>query len=426
MKLVIVVPPSPWLISDRDQPMMGPLYISSYIKKYGHEVQVCDLAGVPEEHWHIPIGDVYGVTGVTPNFPWMKKIIDKLKQREPHKKVIVGGVHATVLPSHILDQTSADVCVIGEGERTMLEIMQYLEMGIECLDQVGGIVTREYTTSPRELLPLDDIPFPDRDSIDYYDYLVPQTYKYLGSEREGSIITSRGCPYKCSYCSSFKIHKGKVRFRSAENVIEELSQMKEKYGMGLCNFVDDNLVLNQKRAYEICRGIKDLDIKWFFLGRVDLVDLDLFKTMVDAGCVSVTYGFESGSNKVLEKIKKRTTIEQAHTAIQVAKEAGLKIRGQFMVGIPGETEKDVEMTAEFIKKETQIDTIGLHVFQPYPGCDVWENPHIYNWQVDKDTDFMSFHTIGKPGVKLTDDSKIQQWYEYLKAVIKNRSIELQD
>jgi radical SAM superfamily enzyme YgiQ (UPF0313 family) len=422
-KLVLIIPPSPWLISDRDQPMMGALYISSYLKRIGFPVQVCDLAGIPEKHWHIPVGDVYGVTGVTPNFPWMKKIIDRLKEREPNKLVIVGGVHATVLPNSVLNHTKADICVIGEGEETMMEIMHGRR-----LKEVKGIVTRDFVNPPRELVEnLDVFPFPDRDSIDYYDYLVPQTYKYLGSEREGSIITGRGCPYKCSYCGSKKIHKGKVRFRSAYDVARELMFMKSKYDMGLCNFVDDTFILKKKRVADICDYIKNLDIKWFFLTRVDHVDFELFKKMRASGCVSVTFGFESGSNRILDKMKKYTTVKQAYDAIKIAKAAGLKIRGQLMTGLPGETEEDIELTAEFIRNAKEVDTMGLHIFQAYPGCDVWENPNAYGWPMNKytmvDSDFSNFYTIGKPGVKLTNDPEIQKRFDYLRGVISERNID---
>ena len=422
MKLILIIPPSPWLISDRDHITTGILYISSYLKVYDYEVQVCDLAGIPEKYWHIPIGDIYGITGVSPNFPYMKKIIDILKNREPHKTIVVGGPHATVFPEHILSNTKADICVIGEGEKTMFEIM----WGVD-LKKLKGIMTRDFITPPRPLIKnLDIIPFPDRDSVDYYNYMRPQTYKYLsngGNELESSIITSRGCPYKCSFCASHSIHKGIVRYRSAENVINELKMMKEKYGIKMCNFVDDTFTMNKKRLIKICEGIKDLDIKWFFLTRVDKVDLDTFKMMKDAGAVSVTYGFESGSNKVLEVLKKYTTVEQAYNAIKISDESGLKVRGQLMVGMPSETKEDVEMTAKFIKNSPTVETFGLHVFQPYPGCDVWNNPDKYNWNINKDTDFNDFHTIGKPDTKLTSDKKIQDWYDYLKNIISDRSIE---
>jgi radical SAM superfamily enzyme YgiQ (UPF0313 family) len=415
MKFVLVLPPSPWLLSDRDQPLTGALYIASFIKTYSYEVQVADLAGVPEEYWHVPIGDAYGVTGTTPHFPYMKKIIEKLKAREPNKPVIVGGVHASVLPGHVMNYTKADCCVVGEGEQAIVKILHSLDLKKE----IGKV----YYSDP--VKNLDELPFPDRNSIDYFDYMVPQTYKYLVGQapvREASIITGRGCPYHCSYCASFKLYGGKVRFRSPENVYSELEFLKDEYDIGLCNFIDDTFTLKKTRVAKICTLIKPLGIKWFCLSRTDTADLDLFKKMKKSGCLSITFGFESGSDRVLGIINKKAYVYQSYKAIKMAKEAGLKIRGQMMVGLPRETDEDVELTAQFIKKAKEVDTFGLHVFQPYPGCDIWENPKHYDWppvNVDK----YSFHSIGKPDEKLTDDNEVWDRYLYLKSIIGSRNIE---
>lgn len=418
MKFVMVLPPSPWLMSDRDQPLTGALYIVAALKSYGYEVQVCDLAGLPEDYWHIPVGDVYGVTGTTPHFPYMRKIIEKLKIRNPDCIVIVGGVHATVAYEHVYAKTKADACVIGEGEDIIISMMWEIE-------KYGKLQQKVYFSENH--LTLDRLPFPDRASIDYYDYLIPQTYKYLvsnNSVRETSVITGRGCPYQCSYCASNKIYKGNVRFRTAYNVFYELKGLKDTYDIGLCNFIDDTFILDTKRVAEICYYIKPLGIKWFFLTRVDRVDAGLFEKMRDAGCISVTFGFESGSDRILKAIKKNTTVKQAYEAIDIAKKAGFKIRGQLMVGLPFEEDEDVEATAAFIRKADKVDTFGLHVFQPYPGSDVWEYPWKYNWKIDKDTDFSDYHTIGKPNAQLTRDTIVWNRFGYLKSVIDKRSIDL--
>jgi len=409
MKLVLIIPPSPWLMSDLDQPITGPLYISSHLKSLGHDVQVCDLAGLSEENWRIPVGDVYGITGTTPNFPWIKKIASILKERDPNKLVVVGGVHATVLPNHILSRTKADACVVGEGENTMLDLM----LGME-LEKIPGVVTRKGRGPTRELIKdISKLHHPDRESIDYFKYLVPQTYKYLSNAREGSIITSRGCPYKCSYCGSYNIHKGKVRFREPDDVFLELKYLKDRFDIGLCNFVDDTFTLKKKRVHKICELIKPLGIKWFFLTRVDRVDEDLFKEMKASGCVSVTFGFESGSNKMLKAMRKGTTVEQAKKAIKLSHKVGLKIRGQLMTGLPNETEEDIEATGNFIKESPEVEVFGLHKFQPFPGCDVWENPTSYNFKIDTDTDFEDYHTIG---------GSLDESYGYLIDIIGERDI----
>jgi radical SAM superfamily enzyme YgiQ (UPF0313 family) len=422
-KLILILPPSPWLLSDRDQPVTGILYVSSWLKLHGHDVTVCDLAGIPEEHWHIPVGDVYGVTGTTPHFPYIRKIIEKIRRREPNKMIVAGGVHATALPQHILDKTQADVIVVGEGEHTMLEIMD----GVP-LEKINGVMTRDFRNPPRQPEKnLDKFPFPDREGLDYFDYMVPDTYKYLGTEREGSIMTARGCPFECAYCASPILYSRIVKYRSPENVYEELKYLKEYYGMGLCNFVDDTFVMNKQRVSDICDLIRPLDIKWFFLTRVDCIDEDLFKKMVDVGCQSVTYGFESGSDRILESLRKKCTIAQADNAIKISKRAGLKIRGQLMVGLPGETDEDVELTADFIRNHPEIDSLGLHVFQPFPGSAVWNENDLFQYDIDMEhaieTNFSDYHTIGKKDWEVRE-KQTAIWYDYLISVIADRDIKL--
>lgn len=418
-KLVLIIPPSPWMISDRDQLCLGPLYISSFLKHRGFEVQVVDLASLPEEYWYFPVGDVYGVTGVSPQYVYMKKIIDRLKEREPHKLVIVGGVHATVMPEHILDTTDADACVLDEGEYPMLEVM----MGTP-LEEIKSLFSRSYgCILNKPIEELDTIPFPDRDSCDYFTYLTPGIHKFVANtKREGKLITGRGCPYRCAFCASNRMHQT-VRYRSPSDVVLEVKHLKERYGVEILNIIDDTFMLNKSRVEEICRLIRPLDMKWYCLTRPDCADPYLLNIMSRSGCKSITFGFESGSNRILKKIRKNTTVEQAYTAIENVKKAGMKIRGQMMVGLPTETMDDVEMTADFIRTAKEVDVFSIHVFQPYPGCDIWDYPEKYGIEIDKDTDFSDWHTCGKVGATLSKNEAIQWSCDYLRKVAAERNLE---
>jgi anaerobic magnesium-protoporphyrin IX monomethyl ester cyclase len=418
-KVVLIIPPSPWLISDRDIPMLGILYLSSYLKEHsGCEVVVCDLSSIKSmDDWYIPVGDLYGITGVSPQYIYVWNIIKKLKDREPHKPVIVGGVHATVFPDHILENTSADACVVGEGEEVLLSIVS----GVEWFE-IDGIRTRLFDNGMAQQMPcLDIFPFPDRSAIDYYSYLVPRTFGYMANvQREGSIITGRGCPFSCAFCASNNIYNGKVRYHSPEYVVEELVLLKEQYDVEMVNFLDDTFILNKKRVSDICDLIikRGLNMKWFCLTRVDTIDKELLLKMKVAGCLSLAIGFESGSDRILKQMNKKVTVEQAKESIKIIASTGLLINGQLIVGFPTETKKDIELTAKFIKDCPEVDTFGLHIFQPFPGTDVWNNPEKYNIKIDKDTDFSDYHTIGKPGTIAVHD------YLYLKEVIGSRSREL--
>lgn len=423
-ELVLIIPPSPWLISDTDIPNLGILYVSAYIKRFGYKVKVCDLNGIEEKNWKIPEGNIYGITGTSPQFIYIKKIINLIKRKQPESLIVVGGVHATVLPEHILNNTKADICVIGEGEITMLDIMRN-----KWLQYIDGIVYKSESSiiknnSRTFIDDLDLIPLPDREAIDFHKYIQPKTFKYVKNCPETIIMASRGCCYDCKFCASNQIWQRKVRYHSINRVIQEIKYLKNKYNIGLIYFDDDTFVLNKKRVIELCEQLKKINIKWHCLNRVDCCDLDILKLMKDSGCLQIVFGFETGSNKLLEIVNKRTTVEQSYEAINNVKNVGMKIRGQMMVGLPGETDETVEETANFIRKAKKVDTFGMHVFQPVPGCDIWNNPEKYNYKLNKNTDFSTYHTIGKPGDKLTNNQKVNKWFKYLKQIISNRNIEL--
>jgi len=423
-KVVLIIPPSPWLLSDRDIPMLGPLYVAEYLKEQRPEleVEVCDLSSLRESQWFIPVGDLYGVTGVSPQFIYIKRIIEILKSREPNAPVVVGGVHATVNPSHILEKTLADACVIGEGELTMHQLTYPLAW-----KNISGLRTRDYRTGTSVPLRSLDYLMPDRKAIDYYSYLMPRTFGYMADvAREGSLITGRGCPYSCNFCASSKMHGSKVRFNCADAVVEEFLYLRDQFGVEMVNVLDDTFILDKQRVFEICQGLKEQGIKWFCLTRVDRVDKALLLEMKKAGCLSVAIGFETGSDRLLKLMNKKVTVAQARACVETVSSAGLMINGQLIVGLPTESMKDIELTAKFIKDNPEVDTFGLHMFQPFPGSDVWENPGKYGMEIDKDTDFSDYHTIGKhdDDHKYHKNTLLDARYKYLKSEIGDRSREL--
>uniref|UniRef100_A0A6M3L9C2 Putative radical SAM superfamily protein n=1 Tax=viral metagenome TaxID=1070528 RepID=A0A6M3L9C2_9ZZZZ len=419
------MPPSPWLITDREIPFYGILSVASYLKMHMDcEVQVCDLSSLPKEKWFIPVGDIYGVTGVTPNFVYIRDIIKIIKDREPDKPVIVGGVHATVCPDSILEKTLADACIIGEGEITAYHIMNGVNWR-----EIPGIITREFNTGFPELIPnLDALPLPDRNAIDYYSYLPSTLFNYLDTsvKREGSLFTARGCYFNCSFCCSKKIHHGRVRLRSAESVVDEFIYLRKVFDIDMVNVLDDTFTLDRKRAYKICDLLveKKVGMKWFCLVRVDDVDYEVLSAMKKAGCLSIAPGFETGSNRILKLMNKKMTIDTARACVEAAYKAGVMINAQLIVGFPTETDEDVELTAKFIRDNPEIDTFGLHTFQPFPGCDVWEHPEKYDIVIDKDTDFMDYQTVGNHQGLYHKDPIIDGRFRYLHNIIGNKSREL--
>jgi len=422
---VLIVPPSPWLISDREIPFYGVLYISAYLKKHSDcEVVICDLTSLAIENWYIPVGDIYGITGVSPHFTYIRDIAQKLKNREPEKPVICGGVHATTSYDSILSRTVVDACIIGEGERTTLKIVNGFDW-----KSIPGIVTREFNNGYPEIIRnISEIEKPDRKAIDFYSYMDSTLFNYLSInvKREASIITGRGCPNNCTFCCSKKMHKGAPRLESVESVVDEFLYLRDEFGVEMVNVLDDTFTFNKKRTYEVCNLLikKKVGVQWFCLVRADESDYDMYKIMKEAGCLSVAPGFETGSNKVLRLMNKRANVEQFRACVKTAYKAGLKINGQLIVGFPGEEEEDVELTAEFIRNNPEVDTFGLHMFQPFPGCDVWINPEKYGTSIDKETDFSDYHAVGNHTGAYSKDPLLDSRFRYLKDIIGGKSREL--
>lgn len=407
-KLVLIIPPSPWLISDRDLFPNGPLYISAYLKAWKFEVQVCDLNGLPEEHWHIPVGDIYGVGGATPHYYYMKKIINILRERDPKSVIAVGGVHASALPDETMKELNPDYLVVGEGEQAMFDIM-------EGRRNKGQIVVG------KKLKNLDILPFPDREALDTYDYLVPGIHGYLAKRREVSLITGRGCPFRCAFCSSCNIW-GKPRYRSIDNVMKEITYLKDRYDIGLINFNDDTFVSKKDRVMEFCKRIEPMDINWYCLSRADQADLEMFKAMKRAGCQSITFGFETGSDRMLKVLNKLHRVKDSLKAIDIGYEAGVQVKASIMVGLPGETDEDIQQTAHFVKNP-KLSSVSVHMFQPYPGSAIWNNPEKYDIEIDKETDFLDWHTCGKPDDPLSNNEQHAYWLKYVRSAAKGKNIE---
>ncbi|OGS40482.1 MAG: hypothetical protein A3K77_00615 [Euryarchaeota archaeon RBG_13_31_8] len=419
-KVVLIIPPSPWLISDTDLPFLGILYISSYLKQFRYEVEVCDLSGLREKEWKIPVGDIYGVTGTSPNFIYMNRIINILKEREPNKLVIVGGAHASTYPQHLIENTRADIIVVGQGEEIMLEIAEGCYTGNKY-----PIIIYE---NKKEIKDIDRYPIPDLSAIDFYKYAKSQTFKYLlGDVREATLLTARGCPFNCAFCAQHSIFGGHIAYHSLQRIKEEIGVLINEYKVNLIYFLDDTFILDRERVIKICSMIERYypDLRWHCLSRVDTVDKELLAIMYNSGCVQLVFGFESGSDYILKKINKKTTIEQAYNAIKLVKECNMKVRGQLIVGLPFETKDTVEETANFIRRAKEVDTFGLHMFQPYPGCLIWSSPEQFGYVIEKNTDFKDYHTIGNPDETLTYDYNKQEWFDYLKQVIGDRNIEKQ-
>lgn len=362
-------------------PPLGLAYIASYLENAGREVKIIDAhaLGLGEKQIRADVKafhpDVIGITGVTSNFTKMRDIAGISKELYPDVPVIMGGPHASILPELCLKGGGADYVVVGEGEVTTAELVEVLESG-KPVSRVRGLAYlgrdgKVKTTRKRELVgDLDELPMPA------YHLLPMDAYKPYAIFDVGrkfcSMITSRGCPNMCIFCSSCVMWERRYRTHSAERVLGEMELLYDKYGVRHIYFQDDEFTIAHHRVEKLCDAIisSKMDVIWECLARVDQMTRPLLRKMARAGCVDVLYGIESGSPKTLKLINKRISLPQARRACRWTKEAGMWCRATFVIGFPFETRGDVRQTIDFAKS-LDLDMAYFAILVPYPNTEVY-------------------------------------------------------
>jgi len=310
--------------------------------------------------------DLVGITTMTISYASALKVAEIVKLWNENCVVIMGGVHASIMPEGMIEWPFTDAVVKGEGEEAFRSILRKLARGSTYFSDLTGVITKDSiekaSTPPLEVDNLDDLPFPDRTSL-----IDPEHYS---PEDMGLLLTSRGCPFHCSYCSNFT---RKTRFRSVENVITEIRQVKNTYGTIQFMFKDDSFTLNRRRVEDFCRTISHnrLGLLWECTTRLDLIDNKLVKFMKSTGCNRVGVGVESGDEEILKILNKRLTKEQIRAGIGILNTNNLFWTGYFMMGLPMEREYQIFNTLEFMK-ELQPPYAAVGIYKPYPGTKLFE------------------------------------------------------
>lgn len=365
MKIALINSPSPFLEEMDIQPPLGLLYVASMFEKHGQEVTVLDYGvrdyGIPEGY------DMYGFSATTPQY---FNSLDLAKKIDGYK--IIGGPHVTAVNEY---DNLWNVIVKGEGE-TIIPLL---------LKKYGDqkIIKSEIVKD------LDSIPFPARHLVNLDDYV-----RTLNGEKCTSIITSRGCPFNCSFCG--KSMSGKLyRRRSVENVMAEIDHLIKEYGYKAFLFVDDSFTLKRNWILKFCREMKKREVIWRCWTRVDIVDFEMLKVMSESGCVETGFGIESGSDKILKAMNKGTTVKQGLKAIEWTKKAGMKAKIFLIGAFPLETEESLVETLNFINK-TNPDTWGLGTCVPLPDSSMYRNPKKYGIK-EISSNFNRFYMVGRGG-----------------------------
>jgi len=439
MKLVLVNP-----TIEAGDPPLGLAYLSSYLRKYSN---FTDIVIVDKEN---PIRkikkekpDIVGFTAMTSEFSQANNLAGEIK-KSFDIPIIIGGIHISSIPSH-LTPSNFDIGIIGEGEQTLLELVQlYEKLGEfteEELKKINGIIfndnNKNIITESRKLTePLDKIPFPARDLIKMKEYyLTPRQAAYGKFGIYAQMITSRGCPYDCVFCSPTRFWK-KVRFHSAEYVVEEMKELIEKYKEieGILIW-DDLFIADKKRLEKIVTLIREEginnELEFMIFGRVNLINENLCKLLKKMNVTVVDFGLESGSEKILKYLKRGTvTVEDNKRAVRLCKQFGIRTTCSFIIGSPGETEEDLKKTMDLVKNKNVDEA---HVFQltPLPGTVIWEYAKSKGSVSDDfNFDFSKLAVRGyKPNIILTEKmskEKFKEWFIKFQRVTdkKNSKIKL--
>ncbi|MCP3682791.1 MAG: radical SAM protein [bacterium] len=388
MKILLINPTArnmistevPSLVSEErgHNPPLGILYVAGYIEKNTtHKVEVldADLLGLSDHDVKDEIvrrkPDVIGITAMTFTLIDCINLSKLIREVDPTIKIVYGGLHVNIFPNETINLPGVDFLVLGEGELPFADLLNNIESP-EKLKNIKGLVFKDnnkiVNTGPRDLImDLDSLPFPARHLTPY------KKYSSLLAKRSPvtTMLTSRGCPYKCLFCD--RPHLGKVfRSRSAKNVVNEMQECVE---MGIKEFLiyDDTFTINRQRVLDICHLIKErkLDIGWDIRARVNTVDRELLHELRSAGCERIHYGVESGNQQVLNTLRKGITIEQVQTAFKLTKKEGIDTLAYFMIGSPGETKETIMQSINFAKK-LKPGFVHFSVTTPFPSTDLYK------------------------------------------------------
>ena len=378
-------------------PPLNLAVLAAALQRAGHTVQVLDLeAEAVESHDAVLRAvlrdtrpEMVGVTFRTPLFPQAKKIADQVRAECPSACIVAGGVHASTRPQECLDRADFDVVVRGEGDVTIVELADG-----KFIPDIQGIHWRGGSNPDRPLLTeLDDLPLPAWELFDLRRYQTPSLV--ARDVPVADLESSRGCKAQCIYCTK-GVFGSAYRTKSPLRMVDEIEHAKA-CGFRSFNLVDDSFTTITSRATAVCEELirRDVQMPWTCTNglRVGNVDEDFFRLARRSGCWLVAFGFESGSDEVLKRIKKGATVNQARRAVGWARKYGFTILGYFMVGLPGENERTIRETAEFAAS-LDVDFAKFSITMPLPGTPLYDE---WSSQIvdPRQTDF----SIHRPGAR---------------------------
>ena len=371
---------------------LGLAYLAAVAERDGHDVRIADCSlGATLSQLCARIRafapGIVGITCTTPSWVSARATARAVRQLLPEAKLVIGGPHVTATPTQSMDGDEFDVGVIGEGEQTFIELLHAWQHDPDAdLSGIAGLAlpaqggTR--LTPRRQLIAdLDTIPYPARRLLPRLSAYrpTPASYRRLPL---GVLMTSRGCPARCTFCDR-AVFGETYRGRSVDNVMGEVEELVRRDGAREIRFFDDTFTLNRQRAFALCEALAKLPwrLPWTCLTRVNAVTPELLKTMKRSGCWQVLFGLESGDDRVLKELKKGTSVEMNTRAVRWAQEAGLGVRGDFIVGTPAETVESFTRTVQFAL-DMGLDYAHFNKFVPLPGTELYQQLRGQGYEFD--------------------------------------------
>lgn len=403
-------------------PPLGLCYIAASLEQAGHEVDIVDMNShrVSDKALlkHIENSPIVGIGGLITEYAEVVRLAQIIKQADANRIVILGGPLATTHSKELLETSSADAVVVGEGEQTIVELVKGTEQGTS-KDLIKGIVYRDgekiIAHPPREPEnDLDSIPHPARHLLDMSRYSTHH-FKSFGIKmpevKSTTLISSRDCPYHCDFC--FGSPNKKWRARSPEDMVSEMQELRNEYDIRGFVFNDDTFTVQKRRVLDFCTLLKREmpDALWYCNGRVNLMDEEMIQAMADCGCVGIAYGIESGNQRILDSVHKQITLEQVERITKLTMEYGIHVTGYFMLGILGDTRATIQETLDFADK-LNLDFYGFSITSPIPGTEMYRQAAEKGLvEKDKRLEDWSFHAQ----MNLTEDvstKELEQLNEY--------------
>ena len=363
-------------------PSISLLYLATALREIGCRVHVID-ASCDESLLETILQktdelqpDIIGISAVTPAITRAQNLAAAIKQRHPRPLIVMGGPHLTTVPEETMTLTaSVDIGVVGEGERTLQEIVTAYDGSITSLAGISGIIQRTSDGSsvlapPRELIKnIDELGFPAYDLVRSDLLIRPALFK---TRRVPAIhaITSRGCTHTCTYCNTNLFNK-RVRFHSTDYVINLINRL-ITLGYREIAFEDDNFTAHKKRLQEVCTYLieANVDLSWSVNARIDTVDEEMLRLMKRAGCWYISYGIESGSQETLDRVNKKISLQEIRDKVLMTRKAGIEAKGFFIIGFPWETEQSLYETEEFALSLALSD-LNIFPLTPFPGTELY-------------------------------------------------------